>query len=108
MTKTLIQLGANINYQEPSTSRTILDWGLCFICLYLINVSDNSNTNENSRSGFGNSYQLPKNITNGAEEAYSYLAGSFFWKTTEIEVYQVTPFIPYSVTFMHIGCLFVF
>jgi hypothetical protein len=75
---------------------------------YDIYVSDNSNTNENSRSGFGNSYQLPKNITNGAEEAYSYLAGSFFWKTTEIEVYQVTPFIPYSVTFMHNGCLFVF
>jgi hypothetical protein len=36
MTKTLIQLGANINYREPSTSRTILDWGLCFVCLILI------------------------------------------------------------------------
>ncbi len=33
MTKTLTQLGANINYQEPFTSRTILDWGLSFICL---------------------------------------------------------------------------
>jgi hypothetical protein len=30
MTKTLIQFGADINYQEPTTSRTILDWGLCF------------------------------------------------------------------------------
>ncbi len=30
MTKTLIELGANINYQEPVSSRTILDWGLCY------------------------------------------------------------------------------
>jgi hypothetical protein len=31
MTNTLIQLGANIQYQEPSTSSTILDWGLIFM-----------------------------------------------------------------------------
>jgi hypothetical protein len=30
MAKALIKLGANINYQEPSTSRTLLDWGLFF------------------------------------------------------------------------------
>ena len=73
-----------------------------------INVRDSSNTNENSYSNFGYSYQLPKNITYGSTEAKSYLAGSYNWKTTEIEVYQVTPYIPYSVTFLHNGCLFVF
>jgi hypothetical protein len=30
MASILIQLGANTKYQEPSTSRTILDWGLYF------------------------------------------------------------------------------
>jgi len=74
-----------------------------------IYVSDSSNTNENSYSyNFGNSYQLPKNITSGSVEAQSYLAGSYRWKTTEIEVYQVTPYLPYYVTFLHNGCLFVF
>jgi hypothetical protein len=72
---------------------------------YDLYVSDNSNTNENSRTGFGNSYQLPKNMTLG-EESISYLAGSFYWRTTEIEVYQVTLFRPYSVSFLHNGCLF--
>jgi hypothetical protein len=73
-----------------------------------IYVSDSSNTNENSYSNFGYYYQLPKNITRGSTEARNYLAGSYIWKTTEIEVYQVTPFIPYSVSYLHNGCLFVF
>jgi hypothetical protein len=70
-----------------------------------IYVSDYSNTNENSYSNLGYSYQLPKNITKGSRNAQSYLAGSYNWKTTEIEVYQVTPFTPYSVTPLHNGCL---
>ena len=28
MANILMQLGANLKYQEPSTGRTILDWGL--------------------------------------------------------------------------------
>ena len=73
-----------------------------------INVRDSSNTNENSYSNFGYSYQLPKNITSGSVEAQSYLAGSYRWKTTEIEVFQVTTYIPYSVSYLHNGCLFLF
>jgi len=73
-----------------------------------IYVSDSSNTNEYSSSNIGHSYQLPKNITSGSVEAQSYLAGSYRWKTTEIEVFQVTPYIPYSVSYLHNGCLFVF
>ena len=30
MTNTLIELGANMNYQEPFTSNSVLDWGLLF------------------------------------------------------------------------------
>ena len=71
-------------------------------------VSDSSNANEYSGSNFGWTYQLPKNITFESTEAQSYLAGSFRWKTTEIEVYQVTPYIPYSVSYLQYGCLFVF
>ena len=71
-------------------------------------VIDSSNTNGNSYSNFGHGYQLPKNITYGSTEAKSYLAGSYNWKTTEIEVYQLTPYIPYSVSYLHNGCLFVF
>jgi hypothetical protein len=73
-----------------------------------IYVSDSSNTNENSFSNFGHSYQLPKIITYGSTEARNYLAGSYNWRTTEIEVYQVTPYIPYSVSYLHNGCLFLF
>ncbi len=67
-------------------------------------VSNNSNQNYKSYSDLGYSYQLPKNITFGSFEAKSYLAGSFYWKTTEIEVYQVNSFESYSVTFLHNGC----
>jgi hypothetical protein len=73
-----------------------------------IYVRDSSNIYENSFSYFGYSYQLPKNITYESTEARNYLAGSLYWKTTEIEVYQVTPYIPYSVSYLHNGCLFLF
>jgi hypothetical protein len=77
-----------------------------------IYVSDYSNTNEYSSSNLGHSYQLPENTTYGSEEAKIYLAGSYTWQTTEIEVYQlVTPFLPYSepysVSFLHNGCLII-
>jgi hypothetical protein len=83
-------------------------WGPLFG--YDIVVSDNSNTNEKSFSDWGHAYEfIPKNIPDESEYyGQSYLAGSFFWQTTEIEVYQVTPFIPYSVTFLHDGCIFLF
>jgi hypothetical protein len=71
-----------------------------------IYVGDNSNINGYGYSNFGSSYQLPTNLTYATDEAQSYLAGSYSWQTSEIEVYQVTPFIPYSVTFLHNGCLF--
>jgi hypothetical protein len=86
--------------------RSYYNYGPAFGHGHDIYVSDNSNSNEKSYSNFGYAYQLPKNLTYDTDEAHSYLAGSYYWKTTEIEVYQVTPFIPYSVTFLHNGCLF--
>jgi hypothetical protein len=73
-----------------------------------IYVSDNSNKNSNSYSNFVHSYQLPQNLTSWSDEAKNYLAGSYTWQTTEIEVYQVKLFIPYSVTFLHNGSLLFF
>jgi hypothetical protein len=70
-----------------------------------IYVTDYSNQNNYSYSYLGSSYQLPNNLTYVSEESNSYLAGSFQWQTTEIEVYQITAFKPYSVSFLHNGCL---
>jgi hypothetical protein len=72
-----------------------------------IYVADNSNTNYYSYCNFGYSYQSPKNITYESAEAQSYLAGSYTWQTSEIEVYQVIPFESYSVTPLHNGCLII-
>ena len=72
---------------------------------YDIKVSGNSNQNNNSYSKLGYSYQLPNNITYGSEESKRYLAGSENWQTTEIEVYQLISFEPYSVPFLHNGSL---
>ncbi len=71
-----------------------------------IYVSGNSDQGAYSHSYLGSSYQLPNNLTYGSVEANSYLAGSLYWKTTEIEVYQVTSLEAYSVSFLHNGCLF--
>jgi hypothetical protein len=73
-----------------------------------IQVSSNSNQNYDSYSYFGRWYQLPKNISYGSFEAQSYLAGSNYWKTEEIEVYQVNSFESYSLTFLHNGCIYYF
>ncbi len=75
---------------------------------YDIFVSGSSNIYEDSSSSLGYSYQLPKNLTYGSTEAQNYLAGSFRWKTTEIEVYQIAPYIPNSVSYLHNGCLILF
>jgi hypothetical protein len=90
----------NPNYAIYSYS----SYGPIFGAGYDICVRDNSNTNENSNSNFGYSYQLPNNINYGSTVAQRYLAGSYYWKTTEIEVYQITPYIPYSVSYLHNGC----
>lgn len=51
-----------------------------------ISISENSNTNENSYSNFGYSYHHP-DYQGGTREAQSILAGSYRFKTVEIEVF---------------------
>jgi hypothetical protein len=70
-------------------------------------VDDNSNQNGYSYSYLGYHYQLPKDLTFGSVEAKSYLAGSENWQTTEIEVYQLSPFVPYSISIVHNGFLYI-
>ena len=49
-------------------------------------ISDNSNTNTNSPSSLGGSYSHP-DYAYGSNEAKSFLAGSYNFKVSEIEVY---------------------
>ena len=65
-----------------------------------------SNSNEYSWSNLGNSYQIPNDLNYKGDKAQRVLAGSYNWQTTEIEVYQLSPFVPYSVSLLHNGCLF--
>ena len=54
-------------------------------------ICDYSNTNQSSYSNFYNSYKNEKlNLTYGTEEAKSFLAGSYNFLTTEIEIFQRT------------------
>ena len=65
-------------------------FGIGFGGLNDLYVSDKSNKNNNSNSNLVVSYQLPENLTYGSIEADIYLAGSRYWQTVEIEVYQLT------------------
>ena len=52
-----------------------------------IYISSNSNTNTNSRSHLGYTYNHPL-YDYGTNEANSFLAGSYQFQLSEIEVYQ--------------------
>ncbi len=51
-------------------------------------ISPSSNVNINSYSNLGHTYVHP-NYRNGTNEAKNFLAGSYNFSTSEIEVYQV-------------------
>ena len=54
-------------------------------------ISDNFNINNNSYSNLGTSYSLPNGMTPYpySEEARFYLAGSYNFQVSEIEVFKV-------------------
>ena len=52
-------------------------------------ISSNCNQNNESYSNFGYTYQLPDNISLNSDEAKAYLAGSYQFKVSEVEVYKV-------------------
>jgi hypothetical protein len=52
-------------------------------------ISSNCNTNNESYSNLGYTYQLPEGTQINSEEAKTYLAGTYQFKVVEIEVYKV-------------------
>ena len=74
-----------------ATGRT--DCGPTFGCGSDIHICNNSNTTQSSYSNFYYSYKYDQlNLTFNTEEAKSFLAGSFKFLTTEIEVFQKIKF----------------
>ncbi len=64
------------------------DHGPTFGSGYDFMIASNSDKNEDSISYLCNSYKHPKWMKNSSE-AKQYLAGSFHFKTTEIEVFSM-------------------
>jgi hypothetical protein len=54
-----------------------------------IRITDSSDQNQSSFCNFGSSYEPPQGLIKGSEEAKKYLAGSYNFKTIDIEVFQV-------------------
>ena len=54
-----------------------------------IAITDNCNKNATSYTNLGDTYEPPEGYTVGESKAQEYLAGSFFFKVLEIEVYKV-------------------
>ena len=61
-------------------------YGLSFGCGDDLHICNNSNISNGSYSNLGKIYKHP-NYANGSDEAKSFLAGSYNFLTTEIEVY---------------------
>ena len=58
---------------------------------YDISIKDDYNINKNSCSYLGSNgfYELPQGIEEDSGEAYSYLAGSCYFKVLEMEVFKL-------------------
>ncbi|EFC36767.1 predicted protein [Naegleria gruberi] len=54
-----------------------------------IQIESDCNLNYRSRSNLGSYYELPKGYQKGSNEANNYLAGSYYFKVSEIEVFKI-------------------
>ena len=63
--------------------------GIAFGLGYDLFISDQSNANTDSYSNLGYSYQLPLNYSIHSSNAMSIIAGTFNFKTLEVEVYSL-------------------
>ena len=54
-----------------------------------LGIYDDCNINTDSYSNLGHSYELPNEYTSGSIEAMNYLAGSFYFTVSEIEVFKL-------------------
>ena len=52
-----------------------------------LNISNNANTNQNSCSNLGHTYQPPPGYQNGTQQTQSLFVGSYQFTPTEIEVF---------------------
>ena len=66
-------------------------WGPIFGSPYGpdLSISDKCHINEHSCSSLGSHYEIPTNIKEYSNEAYSLLAGSKNFKAVEYEIYEV-------------------
>lgn len=66
-------------------------WGPIFGSPYGpdLSISDKCHINEHSCSSLGSHYEIPANIKEYSNEAYSLLAGSKNFKAVEYEIYEV-------------------
>ena len=69
--------------QEGYATYCLPGYGPSFGGGHDIHIADNANYNEQSYSNFGNSYQSPRGVT----KVKSFLAGSYKFTPTEIEVF---------------------
>lgn len=52
-------------------------------------IAHNAGYSSNSYTNFGDTYALPNGYVKGASDTYSLLAGSYYFKPSEIEVFCV-------------------
>ncbi len=57
-----------------------------------LHIADNSNLNFDSYSALGYSFSFPLNYTFASTDARSFLAGSMYFQTVEVEVYTSNTF----------------
>jgi hypothetical protein len=81
------------NIKPSCVSNAIYSSGVCSVIFgsgHDIKINENSNTNTESFTNFGGTYQLPEGLVYDDNDAKNYLAGNYNgWLTTEIEVYQI-------------------
>jgi hypothetical protein len=75
---------------NPDSAVYVSDYmGPVFGSGYDLAISDNSNSNFYSFAMIGSSYQLPPFLIQNYLSAQSFLAGSYYFKTVQVEVFLV-------------------
>ena len=54
-----------------------------------LRISDNANSNTNSYTKFGYTYQPPSGYSYGSSNTYALLAGSYYFRPSEVEVFYL-------------------
>ena len=76
-----------INGQNGSAIYCNSSYGATFGSGHDLNISNNANTNQNSYSNLGSTYQPPPGYQYNTQQTQSLFAGSYQFTPTEIEVF---------------------